>query len=217
MREFYPVMLRLNGRICVIVGGGRVGARKAVTLLDAGAVVHVISPILHPALQDLADRGMVTAHLMPFAPGILSKLQPALVFAATDSPETNQQVADEARALGVWVDLADSSADSDFLSMSMFQRGSVVVAVSSGGVSSALTVHIREQLEKAVGDEYTTLAGWLAEYKPYIRQKIDSQIRRSHLWQTIVESSVLDDLRRGDIVGARALFERMIAQATKDS
>jgi precorrin-2 dehydrogenase / sirohydrochlorin ferrochelatase len=217
MTEFYPVMLRLRGHICVIVGGGQVGARKAASLLDVDATVHLISPALHPALQKLVDECKITAQLMRYAPGALAKFHPALVFAATDDPAVNRQVAEEARSLGAWVDIADSGDDSNFLSMSSFRRGSVLVAVSTGGVSSTLAVHLREQLEHDIGDEYTILAGWIAEHKAIVREKIDSQARRSHLWKSIVESSILDELRRGDAVGARAVFERMIAEAIRDS
>ncbi len=216
MDEFYPVMLRLKGRICVIVGGGSVGARKAASLLEAGAVVHVISPILHPKLQDLADTGVITVHIASYTSGDLVELHPMLVFAATWDAQVNRQVAEEARALGAWVDLADSGAESDFLSMSTFQRGSVTVAVSSGGVSSSLAVHLRMQLEQVIGDEVTILAGWMAETKPHVREKIHSQVGRSRLWKSIVESSVLDDLRRGDNAGARALFDRLVTEAIEN-
>jgi len=215
MSEFYPVMLRLQGRTCVIVGGGKVGVRKALSVLDAGAVVHVISPYLHPTLQKLADQSLIAAHLTNYAPGILAELKPSLIFAATDDPAVNQQVAEEARTLGVWIDLADSGIEGDFLSMSTFQRGSLTVAVSSGGVSSALAVHLRERLEQAIGDEYTILAGWIAERKVFVRENIHTQAQRSQLWKSIVESSILDDLRKGDAVGARTRFEHMIAEAIR--
>jgi precorrin-2 dehydrogenase len=215
MDEFYPVMLRLRGRVCVIVGGGAVGARKAVSLVRAGAAVTVISPTLHPTLQNLVDSAMITAHLIPYAPGVLAGLRPVLVFAATDDSQVNHQVADEAWALGAWVDRADSGADSDFLSMSSFQRGSLTVAVSSGGVSSALAIHLRERLEQAIGSEYAILSQWVEEQKPQVREKIESQSERSRLWKSIVESSILDDLRRGDDAGARALFDRLVTEAIK--
>lgn len=217
MSEFYPAMLRLNGCVCVIVGGGSVGARKATSLVDVGAVVHIISPILHPTLQKLADSGTITAHLMPYSPDILAALRPTLVFAATDDSHINQQVADEARALKAWVDRADSGAESDFISMSTFQRGSITVAISSGGVSSMLAVHLREQLEAVIGNEYAVLAEWMGEQRPIIREKIESQSGRSRLWKSIVESSILDDLRRGNNTEARALFDRLLAEALRNA
>lgn len=201
----------------MIVGGGRVGARKAASLLNTGAIVHVISPVLHPMLQKLLDDNVVRAEITPYAPGALAGLSPSLVFAATDDPAVNRQVADEARSLGAWVDIADAGTEGNFLSMSSFQRGPMTIAVSSGGVSPALAIHLREKLERVSGDEYATLAEWMAERKPYIHEKISSQAGRSHLWKSIVESSILEDLRQGDAVHARALFERMIAEAIEDS
>ena len=89
----YPVMLNLEGRGCVVVGGGEVAARKVSGLLAAGAWVRVISPMLHPDLEQLAAENAITVRRSAYAPGSLFDLHLVLVFAATDSPPLNQRIA----------------------------------------------------------------------------------------------------------------------------
>src|SRR5258707_24777 len=116
----YPILLDLRGRLVVVVGGGRVAARKVVDLLEAGAEIILISPTLHPDLAALVSRFQHYASV--YAPGMMVEmiewdLNPLLVFAATDSPEVNQHVADEAHDLGILVNRADNGSGHDFSSM----------------------------------------------------------------------------------------------------
>ncbi|MFN8560856.1 MAG: NAD(P)-dependent oxidoreductase [Anaerolineae bacterium] len=99
MTSGYPMLLDLRERRVVVCGGGNVAARKVRGLLDAGARVTVISPTLHADLEALGDRIMLVRDV--YSPGLLAQIRPLLVFAATDLPEVNRQIADEARALDI--------------------------------------------------------------------------------------------------------------------
>src|SRR5262245_36116490 len=116
-------MVNLEGRGCVVVGGGEVAARKVSGLLAAGALVTVISPVLHPDLEQLATDNAVIIRRIAFAPGALFDLNAVLVFAATDSPSANRRIAEEARALGALVEIVDLGAEGDFQNMASFHRG----------------------------------------------------------------------------------------------
>ena len=85
--EYYPLMLRVAGRRCVVVGGGAVAARKASTLLRAGALVRVVSPALHPRLEEMHRRGRIEHVARPYREGDLEGA--LLAIAATDDPEVN--------------------------------------------------------------------------------------------------------------------------------
>lgn len=217
MAGSYPVMLNLEGRGCVVVGGGEVAARKVAGLLAAGAWVRVISPILHPELEQLAAENAITVRRAAYAPGSLFDLHLVLVFAATDSPALNQRVADEARALGALVEIASAGDDSDFQNMAAIRRGPITLGISTGGASPALAAHLRAHLEKTVGEEYAVLAHWLAEVRPLVRQRITNQAARAQLWHHILDSAILDHLRSGDAITARKSFETLINEALEQS
>jgi precorrin-2 dehydrogenase/sirohydrochlorin ferrochelatase len=213
----YPVMLNLEGRGCVVVGGGTVAARKVAGLLAAGAWVRVISPTLHPDLEQLAAENAITVRRTAYAPGSLFDLHLVLVFAATDSPALNQRIAEEARALGALVEIVDSGEASDFQNMATIQRGPIIVGISTSGASPALASHLRLRLEKTVGEEYAVLAKWLEEARPGVRNRIPVPADRAALWHRILDSSILDDLRRGDTISARKNFESFVREALKQA
>lgn len=209
----YPVMLRLEGHSVVIFGGGKVAACKAPDLLNAGAWVTIISPILHPALQTLAAEGAITWQDASYTPGQIAAIKPMLVFAATNSSSVNQQVCAEAQALGILVDVVDESTDSDFNSMAALHRGPITLAIATEGASPALAAHLRRKLEDVVGEEYATLATWLAELRPFVRENIDSETARRALWQNIIDSPILESLHNGDEAFARAILDDILARA----
>lgn len=208
----YPVLLRLEGRRCVVVGGGMVALRKVRGLLDCGASITVISPELVPELAMLARSGSIELHQTSYTSGLLSPLQPLLVFAATNSPDVDQQVAADARAIGALVDTVDD-ATGDFSTMAVTRRGPFTIAFASGGASPALVAHLRTQVDELIGPEYETLVGWMVEARAQVKSALADQNERADLWRAIVASSVLAELHAGDEAAARAIFDRLIADA----
>jgi precorrin-2 dehydrogenase/sirohydrochlorin ferrochelatase len=209
----YPVLLHLEGRRVVVVGGGQVAARKISDLLVAGAQIAVISPTLTEALYALVGEGVIRWHEEYFTSGRLHELKPFLVFAATDSPAVNAQVIAEAQAAGSLVSAVDDSPGSDLSSMAAVHRGGIILAVATNGASPALAAHLRERLETIIGDEYEVLADWLAELRPFVWQTLPSAEARRALWRAILDSSVLEHLRRGDESAARGELTRLLDEA----
>ena len=209
----YPVLLHLEDRRIVVVGGGQVATRKTADALDAGAHVTIISPTLTQTLKALVDGGAVDWQAEPYTPVKLRELKPFLIFAATDSQAVNAQVIADAQTLGALAGAVDDSAQSDLTSMAAVRRGRITVAVATDGASPALAAHLRRKMETVVGDEYCVLADWLAELRPLVQQQVRSADGRRALWQVILDSAVLDYLRQGDQVSARKLINRLLAEA----
>ena len=151
----YPIFLDLNGRRCVVVGGGAVADRKARKLLQARAEVVVISPEMKPGIESMA----VEVRRRPYEDGDLEGAY--LAFAATDSREVNSAVAKEARDRGIFVNVADKPSEGSFALPSTLRRGGLQVAVSTGGASPTLARSIRGELEKKFGPEWAGLTGEL--------------------------------------------------------
>ena len=145
----YPVVFRLAGRRCVVIGGGEVARRKVAGLLATGARVQVIAPHLHPELLALPGIELICR---PFLPDDLHGA--FLVFAATNDRSVNATVATAARQQGVPVNIADDPVESDFHLPAMLQRGDLLVAISSGGGSPAFAAELRDQLATKIGPEW---------------------------------------------------------------
>jgi siroheme synthase-like protein len=135
------------------------------------------------------------------------------VIAATDSPTVNAQIIAEAEKIGVLVGAVDDTPGSDFTAMAAVRRGAVTLAVATGGASPALAAHLRDRLETFIGEEYATLAEWLAELRPLVRQQVNSVDARRALWWTIIDSPILEHLRQGDTTAARTVINRLLAEA----
>jgi siroheme synthase-like protein len=163
----FPLFVELDGRPCVVIGGGAVAERKVAALLDAGAVVTVVSPALSPALAGLVAAGRVAHVARGYTSGDL--IGAALAFAATDDGAINADVAHEGRLRGVWVNAADDPAHCDAILPAVVRRGGVTVAVSTGGASPALARAVRERLERALPQAYGPLVEIAAETRRELR------------------------------------------------
>lgn len=139
MARYYPIFLDLRGRTVVVIGGGRVAARKAAGLADAGARVRVIAPRLDRKLR--AER----IERRPYRAGDLRGA--VLAFAATDDREVNHAVAAEARRRRIPVNVADSAEDCTFLAPARVAVGDLQIAVSTGGTNPRLARRLRQRLE----------------------------------------------------------------------
>lgn len=150
--RYYPIGLDLENRPVTIIGGGAVAARKALRLVAAGAAVTVIAPSLDPKLSELVREGSVEHEGRSYQPGDLAGA--LLAFAATDDPEVNQAVAQEAHRRRILIDVTDAPETSDFTTPAVLERGDLLITVSTSGASPALARHILEQLAPLFGDEY---------------------------------------------------------------
>ena len=178
----FPVVLDLEGRACLVVGGGAVAARKITGLLDAGARVTVVSPVLGPAVLDLAHEGRLQWWPRAYTDGDVAGFALALV--ATGDDAANARIAADARAHSVWVNCADDPERCDFILPSVLRRGALTVAVSTGGASPTVARMVREELEAALGPDYAALVAVVADERRALRERgvaVDPERWRSAL------------------------------------
>ncbi len=146
------ISVDLRGKQVVVVGGGKVAARKCLSLIRSKADVTVISPELSSKVKRLVNAGWVKHKKCEYASGDL--IGSFLVFAATDHPEVNQAVARESAKMGVLVNAVDSPSLSSFTSPAVVRRGSLTITVASEGEAPALSRQIRRELAAKYGLEY---------------------------------------------------------------
>ncbi len=137
----YAAWLNLEGRDCLVVGGGPVATRRARGLLECGALVRVVAPEATDELRELAGAGALRLHARPYEPADAAGA--FLVFAATSSRRVNATVAADARAVGALVNLADDPTSADFHTAAVARQGPIAVALGTGGLSPAATAALR--------------------------------------------------------------------------
>jgi len=210
----YPVFLDLRDREVVVVGGGTVAERKVRELLDAGARVRVISRALTPALEALVESGRIAFRRGEFEETDLEGAW--LVLSATDDAEANRRVAEAAARHRLFCNVADAPALCSFLAPALVRRGAVTIAISTGGRSPALAVHLKRLLASSIGPEYGALAELLGRMRPFVQERIPDPKRRADAFRRLIESSVLELLRAGECEAAerraRALLEQWMEE-----
>jgi siroheme synthase-like protein len=198
----YPVNLLVAGRRCVVVGAGRIAARKIEALLDAGASVHVVAERVDDEVAAWRAAGRLTVEERAFRADDLDGAW--LATAATDSASVNGAVFEAGEARGVWVNAADDPEHCSFTLMSVVRRGDLVVTIGTGGRSPALAAWLKERLGAELGPEYETLLEVLSEAREEMRS--NGRSSEDADWRGALDSGMLDLIRAGRVAEAKELL-----------
>lgn len=194
--DLYPINLKIKDKICIVVGGGEVACRKIKELLLCGAKVTVISPEVNETIAQIADGEEIEWLARPYHRG---DLQDAfLVFAATDNPEVQKHVGEEAEKEGLLFNCVDDPQACSFQVPAKVRRGDFMLTVSTGGGSPAFAAQLRRQLAQEYGREYQQFIDLLGR----IRTRIvaDGQSAESHkiIFEKLLQLNILAQIRRQD-------------------
>lgn len=210
MSRSYPAMLRLDGKRCVVIGAGKVAARKIAKLLESGALVVAVAPSFDPIFEKLDPRGRIKRETRPYRRGDLAGAM--LAFAATDSHTVNAAVADEAAELGVPINVSDDPSISTFHVPASLDQHGLTLAISTGGRSPAFARRLREELEQLLTPERVALLELYAE----LREDLGPGQRplNGSAWNA-ADDEVMRLLREGRRAEARQVLRRKVKAAAK--
>lgn len=213
MGETYPIQLKLACLRCVVVGGGRVAARKVQSLLVGGASVVVVSPSIIDSIEALVQDNRILWRRKNFSP---EDLQGAtLVFACTDQREINEIVVHSLQP-GQWANVVDWPELSTFYVPAHFHRGPVTVSVATEGASPGLARKIKEKLKEEVDEAYGPYGTFLASCRKVILEQIEEETVRRELFQELLNEEFLEDFRRGEGQNAESRFLKLVDEALRN-
>jgi precorrin-2 dehydrogenase / sirohydrochlorin ferrochelatase len=194
---YIPVFLDVTGRECVVVGGGEVAERKVASLLAAGAHVTVVSPRLSPSLQKIVASRLVTHIARRYQPGDIRGC--ILAYAATGDLKLRRELAAEARALGIPINVVDDPELCSFIAPAVVKRGALQIAISTAGASPAFAARLRRSLERQFGKEYALTLEVLRAARYWLRAgEIDPADRMRRL-KELANSTLPDAIAAGDV------------------
>jgi precorrin-2 dehydrogenase/sirohydrochlorin ferrochelatase len=193
MSRFYPILVDLQGKRALVVGGGKVAQRKIETLLEHGASVRVVARDLTPPLEELR-RGKKVEYLgVEFSDAFLEGA--FFVFSATDDASLNRRVSRAAQQRGLLVNAVDQPADCNFIVPSVLSRGDLLVAVSTSGKSPAFARKVRLELERHFGEEYGLFLNLMGSLRKEILALGLSQDQNKDAFEALVHSDLLETIR----------------------
>jgi precorrin-2 dehydrogenase/sirohydrochlorin ferrochelatase len=179
-KNFYMACLDVEGRRCLVVGGGAVGLEKAAGLATCGARVTVVSPELEPGFAELD----VEWRAREYETGDLEGM--FLAIAATDERAVNEAVHRDAEARAMLCNVADVPELCNFILPAVLRQGPIAVAFSTGGASPALAKRLRSQIAELVRPEHADLAEELRALRPEVKERFRTYEERKDYFEDVV-------------------------------
>lgn len=208
--RYYPIYLDIQNRNCLVVGGGSVGTRKVLMLLNCGADVTVVSPVATKKLRELSNNGTVKLKERPFETSDLDGR--FLVIGATDNEDLNRQIHTEAERRGLLCNIADRPETCNFILPSIVNRGDLIIAISTSGKSPAFAKKMRKQLEKEFGEEYAQFLNLMGA----IRKKMLSEDHKpevhKHLFEQLIERDLVQMFKEGKTEDINSLLLEVLGE-----
>lgn len=208
----YPIFMRIEGKSCLIVGGGRIALGKARPLLAAGARLVVVSPKFLPEFEALK---IIECRRRPFEAGDVEGAFFAI--AATGDPAVNRAVAEACRARGILCNVVDAPDLCDFFVPSVLERGPLTIAVSTSGTAPALARRLRRELEALFPEEYADYVGFLGRARERVRERAVDRAERERIAAEFASREGFERFLRATPAEREAwLSERVAGLATGD-
>jgi precorrin-2 dehydrogenase / sirohydrochlorin ferrochelatase len=183
---YLPIFLDLGGRPCIVIGGDEFAEAKMRVLLDAGAIVTVVSREATDGIKLQAGDGRVRHLSREYEYGDLrGKL---LAYVASDNSAIAQRVVREARELGIPLNVVDDRESSSFISPATVKRGDLQIAISTGGSSPAVARLLRQRLEQQIGADYALVMEIMRRARQFLRSREAHQRTRADILKSLAEA-----------------------------
>ena len=203
--NLYPISVNLEGRLCLVVGGGKVAERKVTTLLTAGAAVKFVSPDATPTLQALAADGKIEWRRETYAVGGTEFWDGVfLVMACTDKKAVNAEVTRDAQERHLLVLCVDDPEAGNFASVAQITRGDLTLTVSTDGGSPTLSAVLRERLEAQFGPEWAQLVEMLGKQREFVKTNSGEAERKAAVGRVLDDAEIRRLLLGGKELEAEA-------------
>jgi precorrin-2 dehydrogenase / sirohydrochlorin ferrochelatase len=192
---YYPLLLNVSGKSCLVVGGGGVAERKVRILLKFNAAVKLVSPKATKNLIRLADAGRILLVQREYEEGDLEGT--ALVFAATSQEETNSRIKADAEARRIPVNVVDNPRLCDFIVPSIVRKGSIVIAISTSGTFPALSKKLRKLIAEEIHGDFARYASILGKMRSLLMTTEKDRGKRKAILKKLSEMDMKEVNRMG--------------------
>jgi len=177
--------------------------------MEAGADrVAVISPHLTRKLRALLQAKRIEHRPRGYQQGDLEDA--FVVIAATDDPDVNREVWQEAQERHLLVNVVDDPQRCNFFVPSVVRRGDLTISICTGGQDPALSARLRQELEPRFGREYAAFLEIAGALRERVGRELSSRAR-SRFWHALADSEILALLKEGKRQQAKRLANDILA------
>ncbi|SPF55563.1 precorrin-2 dehydrogenase [Candidatus Desulfosporosinus infrequens] len=205
MPQYYPIFMDVEARPVLVVGGGNIAFRKVQTLMDHGAIVHIVSPKLIPELKGLIND---TNCLWSEKEYSTEDIQEAiLVFSCTEKEQVNARVSRDAKAHHRPVNVVDDPEKCSFIVPSIMEQGDLKIAVSTGGSSPIVARQVRAELQTYYGREMAEYLTLLKTWRNTVKLRLSPE-KRSIFWNRVTDGEVRELIKTQQLTEAEGVVEK---------
>ncbi len=208
--KYYPAYLDIRNRKCLVVGGGRVALRKVEGLIKAGGRVTVVSPEFEEGFARLAKSPCLEMIRRSYSSNDLDGN--FLVIGATDNSDLNRKISRDAESINMLCNIADVPEACNFILPSVVQRGDLIIAISTSGKSPAFARHLRKQLEKQFGEEYTDFLQLMGAVRKKLLAQKHAPEEHKPLFQQLIAGGLAGMIREGKTDQADKLLQKVLGK-----
>ncbi len=210
MPKWFPILINIEGKKCVVIGGGSVAERKIKKLLEYGGCVTVISPEITANIKKLFEKGKIDYLNKEYSPEDIKDAY--LVVAATSDKDVNAQIVQDARLL---VNCVNMNAGVDingieYIVPAIFEKEKLTISVSTE--FPALSKIIRDEMKEFYGKEFALYLKYLKKLRREIKEKIKEDKQRQEIFKKIASKEIVVFLRQNGFKKTKEKIEKIITK-----
>lgn len=209
-----PLFHRLQAERCLVVGGGDIAVHKARMLARAGAELRMVAVQFSPEAEAFITEQNISRTQRAYEVADLEHVR--LVIAATDSERVNAQIAEDARALGLLINVVDKPNLSNVIFPSILDRSPLTIAVGSDGSAPVLVRLLRARLETLIPASYGKLANLVSEFRDRVRAVYPDMEKRRRFWDKHLQGRVAELAFAGREEQAAQILKRCLFEDVED-
>jgi len=210
----FPIVLKVEGRRALVVGGGRQAARKVELLLDAGAEVTVIAPRLEEDFSRLSKNPRL--HHLDAALDAEALKGCVLAIGASEADESlNERLYALATDREIPVNVVDCPELCSFIMPAVVNRAPLMIAISTGGQAPILSRILRARFETLLPAAYGRLTEFAGAQRARVKEALHDPTLRRRFWERVVLGPVAERIFAGEEAAAAQLMDDAIAEAAR--
>lgn len=203
---FLPLFHNTNHLKVLLIGGGNVAKRRVKTLVKAGVSFDLMSICVNDGITELVEKAGGKVTLGAYDCDEVMRGY-TFICALTDNRTVNHQIAVDAKAMGLLVNVADVPDDGNIIFGAIIDRAPLTIAINNGGASPVLSSILRQQLEQLVPKAYGQLSRLVGAYRPQVKKALPDTKQRSIFWHQVLQGPVAEAVFSGKHDDAESMLK----------
>lgn len=193
MAKYYPMMLNIENKKCLIVGGGDIAYRKILELIEYGANITVVSININEDIEVFVQNRLINYIQDRYHKAYLENTY--IVIASTNDSKVNNDVFRDCSEKGILVNVVDDPKNCSFIVPSKIKRGDLTISISTNGKSPTLSRSIREDLERKYDEHYEVFVNILGDVRKEVIEKVKDSTKKKEIFNAIIKEDYLERLK----------------------